>query len=61
VLVACLLFALQAPTDSIPERESLLRLLVWAVPPTAVWAAYAVYDVRLLSAAWPPLILFRPR
>jgi len=61
VLVACLLFSLEAPTDSIPERESLIRLLVWAVPPTAVWAAYAVYDVRLLSSAWPPLILLMAR
>jgi hypothetical protein len=61
VLVMCLLFSLEAPGDSIPKREDLLRLLVWAVPPTAVWAAYAVYDVRLLSAAWPPLILLLAR
>ena len=60
-LVACLLFALEAPAESIPSQADLLRLLVWAVPPAAVWAVYAVYDVRLLSAAWPPLILLLAR
>jgi len=61
VLVTCLLFGLEAPADAIPGRQDLLRLLVWASPPTAVWAAYAVYDVRLLSAAWPPLFLLMAR
>jgi hypothetical protein len=57
VLAGSLLFALAAPTDAIPERLQLARALVWAGPPFVVWAARAVYDVRLLAPAWPPLVL----
>jgi hypothetical protein len=32
-------------------------LLLWALPPTAVWLVAGGYDARLLSPAWPPLLL----
>ena len=57
VLAGALLFALVAPSDAIPSRTELARLLVWAAPPIVVWVTYSAYDVRLLSAAWPPLLL----
>jgi len=33
------------------------RALVWATPPFIVWALRVVYDNRLLSPAWPALVL----
>ena len=33
------------------------RLLVWMLPPLAAWVWSGAYDLRLLSPAWPPLIL----
>jgi len=57
VLAASLLFALAAPPDVIPDRLRLARLLVWAIPPMLVWAKDGVYAIRLLSPAWPPLVL----
>ena len=61
VLAAAVLFALAAPGDAIPDRLDLARLLVWAAPALVVWSWYAVYDVRLLSPAWPPLVLLMMR
>lgn len=58
---ASLLFALAAPAGAIPARLDLARLLVWLAPPLVVWVLYSVYDVRLLSAAWPPLLLLVTR
>lgn len=57
VAVASILFGLDASAESIPGRLELARLLVWLAPPTIVWVLYSVYDVRLLSAAWPPMLL----
>ena len=60
-LAASLLFALAAPADAVSDRVALARLLVWAAPPLLLWIVYSVYDVRLLSAAWPPLLLLMTR
>lgn len=57
VLAAAMLFALAAPAEAIAGRLELARLLVWLAPPLVVWLVYSVYDDRLLSAAWPPLLL----
>lgn len=57
VLTASLLFALDAPAAAVPDRLRLARLLVWAFPTLVSWGDYAVFDDRLLSPAWPPLIL----
>jgi hypothetical protein len=57
VLAGSLLFACAAPVEAVPSRLELGRLLVWLVPPLVVWIVYSAYDVRLLSAAWPPLLL----
>jgi hypothetical protein len=46
-----------APVESIPAVTSLGRLLLWAAPPFAAWAWSGAYDPRLLSPAWPPLII----
>jgi hypothetical protein len=61
VLAASLLFALRAPDDAVPSRLDLGRLLVWLLPSLGVWMVYAVYDTRLLSPAWPPLLLLMAR
>lgn len=61
VLAASLLFALHATEDAVPSRVDLGRLLIWLIPPFVVWVVYAVRDVRLLSPAWPPLVLLMAR
>lgn len=61
VLAAALLFAFASPDDAVPGRLELARLLVWAAPPLIVWVVYSAYDDRLLSAAWPPLLLLASR
>jgi hypothetical protein len=61
VLAASLLFALAAPNDAVASRIELARLLVWIAPILVVWAWYAVYDVRLVSPAWPALVLLMTR
>jgi hypothetical protein len=61
VLAASLLFALAAPSDAIASRIELARLLVWIGPILIVWSWYAVYDVRLVSPAWPALVLLMTR
>ena len=40
-----------------PERRRTLFLAAWALPPFGVWIAALAYDSRLLSPAWPPLLL----
>ena len=40
-----------------PNRLLLARLLIWAAPAYVFWVLYADYDTRLLSAAWPALML----
>jgi hypothetical protein len=44
-----------APNDLEPSRRRVAQLLVIALPPTAVWAAYGVYETRLEAPAWPAL------
>ena len=61
VLAASLLFALAAPNDAVASRVELARLLVWLAPILIVWSWYAVYDVRLVSPAWPALVLLMTR
>lgn len=46
-----------APAERVPSRLLLARLLVWATPAYVFWVLYADYDTRLLSAAWPALVL----
>lgn len=57
VVAASLVLVALAPEEMAPSRLQLVRLLVWAVPPVVVWGRYAGYDTRLVSAAWPALIL----
>jgi len=57
VLAASLLFALAAPDDAVPDRLQLARLLLWALPTLVVFGREATYTLRLLSPAWPPLVL----
>lgn len=57
VLAASLLFAVESPSDVVPDRLRLARLLVWAIPTLVLWGMNAVYDTRLLAPAWPPLVL----
>lgn len=40
-----------------PEGAHAFFFLLWAAPPCLVWIAYLGYDSRLLSPAWPPLLL----
>jgi 4-amino-4-deoxy-L-arabinose transferase-like glycosyltransferase len=61
VLAASLLFAFAAPADAVADRLQLTRLLVWVAPPLVIWAWYGVYDDRLASPAWPPLVLLMVR
>jgi hypothetical protein len=61
VLAASLLFALRASDDAVPSRIDLGRLLIWLLPPFVVWVIYAVREVRLLSPAWPALVLLMAR
>jgi hypothetical protein len=46
-----------APETVVPPVDLLRRLVVWGLPPLAVWAWYGGYDLRLLSPAWPALIV----
>jgi hypothetical protein len=52
VVAASLLFALQAPADSVPDRLRLARLLVWAAPTFALWANGYVFETRALAPAF---------
>jgi hypothetical protein len=61
VLAASLLFALGTTGDAVPSRVDLARLLIWLLPPFVVWVVYAVRDIRLLSPAWPALVLLMAR
>ncbi len=40
-----------------PPRAPALFLAVWATPPLLTWIVSLGYDRRLLSPAWPPLLL----
>jgi hypothetical protein len=57
VVTASLVLVVFAPKTTVPGRLELARLLVWAVPAVVIWVKYAAYDTRLVSAAWPALIL----
>jgi hypothetical protein len=57
VLAGLLAFASDAPPEKVPERTTLARLLLWSVPPTAVWLLYLPYGARYLSPAWPGLVV----
>ena len=61
LLAASLLFALAAPTDAIPNRLDLARLLVWTAPSLVVFFWLGVYTDRLSSPVWPPLVLLMTR
>ena len=50
-----------APVALVPARAELGRLLVWAVPGFVLWIVWAAYDPRLLSPAWPALVLLLAR
>jgi hypothetical protein len=52
-----LLGALLLPDEDAPARLETTRLLVWAGPPLVAWSLAAGYDDRLLSPAWPALVL----
>jgi hypothetical protein len=57
VLAAALLAApLLDPVDPLSRRAH-LALLAWLVPGSAAWLAFRSDEVRLLSPAWPPLVL----
>jgi hypothetical protein len=56
-LLATLACATAVPEQLAPDRHRLVRLLVWSVPPFAVWVWHGVYANRLLSPAWPALIV----
>ena len=57
-MITCcvLLAAAWAPDEAVPTRRELLLFVLWAVPPLVAWMAYATYDTRLLSSAWPGLL-----
>lgn len=57
LLVAVLVLAGDRPEERVPSREELARLLVWAVPPLVAWIMVSPYATRLLSGAWPALVL----
>jgi hypothetical protein len=56
-LMALLFAAPLARQADAPTSLWCAQLLVWAVPGVVVWLVYRPDDVRLLGAAWPPLIL----
>jgi hypothetical protein len=57
-LVAALVAAAYAdPQADVLSRRTHVALLVWAAPATLAWAAYRTDEPRLLSPAWPPLVL----
>ena len=35
------------------RRTTVVRLLLWSLPPSAVWLVYLPYGSRYLSPAWP--------
>ena len=57
VVAAALTLVVVTPEEDAPTRSELARLVIWAAPSVILWIVYAGYDTRLLSAAWPPLIL----
>ena len=56
-LVGSLFAAPLARAADAPSRLWCGQLLVWAVPGAVVWLVYRPDDLRLLGAAWPPLVL----
>jgi hypothetical protein len=56
-LVALLFAAPLARDEDVPTRLWCAQLVVWALPGVVVWLVYRPDDVRLLGAAWPPLLL----
>jgi hypothetical protein len=61
LLAASILFAIESPSNVVPDRLELGRLLIWAAPSVLVWAKDGVYATRLLSPAWPALVLLMTR
>jgi hypothetical protein len=57
LVTASLVLVVFAPESTVPSRIDLARLLLWALPSVLIWVKYAAYDTRLISAAWPALIL----
>ena len=57
-LVAALVGAAYAhPQADALSRRTYVALLIWAAPATLAWAVYRTDEPRLLSPAWPPLVL----
>jgi hypothetical protein len=57
-LVAALVGAAYAdPQADVLPRRTYVALLLWAAPATLAWAVYRTDEPRLLSPAWPPLVL----
>ncbi|MDX6512951.1 MAG: Dolichyl-phosphate-mannose-protein mannosyltransferase [Gaiellaceae bacterium] len=57
LLAGPLLLARDCPEELAPSRLGLARLLLWCVPPLAVWLHETPYAPRLGAAAWPGLFL----
>ncbi len=58
VLVATLVAAAYVdPQSDVVSRRTYAALLVWAAPSVLSWAVYRTDEPRLLSPAWPPLVL----
>jgi hypothetical protein len=57
VSVAAITAAAWTPEPFVPTRRELAVFALWAIIPLIGWAAYATYDPRLLSPAWPGLLM----
>lgn len=57
LLAGALLLARECPEEYAPSRLGLARLLLWCVPPLAVWLHETPYAPRIGAAAWPGLFL----
>ena len=57
VLAALLPLVVLVPESDAASRLRLARLLVWWMPIVVLWYQHAVYAPRLISPAWPPLVL----
>jgi hypothetical protein len=45
-----------APAATLPSRDDLARIAVWALPSVVVWLALTPFGPRLLAPAWPALL-----
>ncbi len=56
-LAAVLVAAPFAPAGPVYPRRVFLGVVLWSLPGAVVWASYRADDLRLLSPAWPGLLL----